>query len=200
MRVGVQSVTRYAARIALRARWHLLPLLALYSVLSGCASVTHGALQTIRVESDPSGARFTVDRDPVPYTTPTSLNLSRKEDHRLLFSREGYEDYNVDLTRSTSGALFGNILVGGLIGVAADYSSGAAYTLGHANLAGDVLTVRLTPRQPAPAEAKPGSQTSSASERATKPAIGPGAPATDESTTRVDDIPHDGSSDAGPQR
>lgn len=195
-----QSHSRYAAGIAMGGSRYCLIALALCSIVSGCASMTHGALQTIRIESNPSGAQVTVDRDPVPYTTPTSVSLSRKQDHRLLFSKEGYDDYAVDLTRSTSGAVYGNILVGGLIGAATDYSSGAAYTLGHANMTDNVLTIRLTPKQHAPAEAQPTPQASSVNRRATDSAIEEVTPATGESTNGVGEILHDGSAGAGPQR
>jgi hypothetical protein len=136
-----------------------------------------------------------VDADPVPYTTPTSLTLSRKQDHHLVFSKDGYENYNVDLTRSTSGAVYGNILAGGLIGTAADYSNGAAYTLNNANLVDDLLTIHLISRQQT--EVKPVAQAPAANGT---PADSPAGRAPGESTDGSNDLAHDGSIDGTPQK
>ena len=145
---------------------------------SACAQVSHGTRQSIRVESDPPGARFTVDSDPVPYTTPTIIDFTRKEEHALVFRNDGFEDETVQLTHSTSGAVLGNVLVGGIIGAATDYSSGAAYELGHADMVNDILTIHLRPRPsatlPAPAQghAGEGAATGGASPAAGSPARG----------------------------
>lgn len=118
---------------------------------TGCASMVHGSRQTIQLQSNPPGAQVTVDSDPVAYTTPTSINLKRGEDHTLVFRKEGFDDYTAELTHSTSGAVLGNVILGGVVGIATDYSSGAAYELGHANLSGDTLTVQMMPiSRPAP--------------------------------------------------
>lgn len=126
---------------------HSLTVLTLAAILvSACASMVHGSRQSIEVQSDPPGAQVSVDRDPVPYTTPTTISFTRGEAHVLVFRKDGFEDYSAQLTSSTSGAVLGNVLLGGVVGIATDYTSGAAYELGHANLINNVLTVRLAPK------------------------------------------------------
>jgi hypothetical protein len=115
-------------------------------IASGCATMSHGSRQSIQIDSDPSGASFMVDGDPVPYTTPATIELVRGQDHTIAFRRDGYDDYTANLSHSTSGAVLGNALAGGLIGVGIDYSSGAAYQLENADLTDDVLKVTLKPK------------------------------------------------------
>ena len=117
-------------------------------LLASCATLSHGSSQEIQVASDPPGAQVLVDNDPVPYATPTTIMLNRRDDHVLVFRKNGYQDYRTSLTRSTSGAVAGNLVVGGIVGAATDYSSGAAYTLSSADLNGDVLTAHLAPNGP----------------------------------------------------
>ena len=62
-------------------------------------------------------------------TTPCTLELSRKWSYRVLFEKEGYEVLETFISPQLSGAgatgLAGNILIGGLIGVGVDASTGA---------------------------------------------------------------------------
>ncbi len=94
----------------------------------GCATIIHGGRQDIPVTSSPSGSIVRVNR--IVVSTPGVINLSRKEPMYILrFEKEGYEPVEVKLIRTTDGWIWGNILIGGLIGLAIDYSSGAAYQL-----------------------------------------------------------------------
>lgn len=119
-------------------------LVLLVAMVSGCANLSHGSTQSIQVVSDPPGAQVTADNDPVPYTTPATVVLKRGQDHVLVFRKEGFEDYSAELTRSMSGAVLGNLLLGGASGFMTDIGSGAAYDLGHANMVGNTLTIRLS--------------------------------------------------------
>ena len=131
-------VQPYCSRVAV--------LVLLVAIVPGCANLSHGSTQSIRVVSDPPGAQVTVDSDPVPYISPAMVTLKRGQDHVLVFRKDGFEDYSAELTRSMSGAVLGNLLLGGATGLMTDIGSGAAYELGHANLVGDTLTVRLLPK------------------------------------------------------
>jgi hypothetical protein len=61
--------------------------------------------------------------------TPTIFNLERKTDHTIEISKEGYRVTTVILRHTMSGATAGNVLVGGIIGIAVDGCSGAMYKL-----------------------------------------------------------------------
>lgn len=92
--------------------------------ISGCATVTHGTTQKIAVNSQPCGARVIVDGSQ-ELTTPCSVPLSRKADHRIAIELEGYERQEFAISRVPTGKTINNIWVGGLIGWAVDGATGA---------------------------------------------------------------------------
>lgn len=97
-------------------------------IIAGCATIMHGSRQNIPVVSQPSGAVVRVNN--IVTTTPGVINLSRSNPMYILrFEKEGYEPVEIKLIRTTDGWVYGNILFGGLIGLAIDYSSGSAYKL-----------------------------------------------------------------------
>ena len=61
--------------------------------------------------------------------TPVIAELSRKEQHFVTIELDGYMPYETTLTKSVSGWVWGNILFGGLIGLAVDAISGGLYNL-----------------------------------------------------------------------
>ncbi|MFQ5499687.1 MAG: PEGA domain-containing protein [Candidatus Zixiibacteriota bacterium] len=97
-------------------------------VFLGCATIMHGTSQEIGIQSQPTGAIVTIDNQ-VFGTTPVVANLSRKDTHIVHFALDGYQPFDATLTRSTSGWVWGNIVFGGLIGLAVDAISGGLYKL-----------------------------------------------------------------------
>lgn len=116
----------------------LLLLLSACFVLTGCATIVKGTTQVIPVSSDPTGARVTVDSSPAG-TTPTTVTLSRKQNHMVVIEKEGFAPESVAVTKSMGGAVAGNIIAGGLIGWGVDAMTGAQY-----NLAPNTINVRLS--------------------------------------------------------
>ena len=96
--------------------------------LSGCATIMTGTTQKVPVTSNPSGAVAKVDGG-MAAVTPTIFTLERKTDHTIEISKEGYRTAQVILRHTLSGATCGNVLVGGIIGLAVDGCSGAMYKL-----------------------------------------------------------------------
>jgi hypothetical protein len=105
-----------------------LALIALTSFSVGCASIVKGTTQAIPVSSNPNGADVTLDGNKVGQT-PVSVEVKRKSDHLMTISKPGYESENIAITRNLGGAVFGNILAGGLVGWGVDAVSGAQYNL-----------------------------------------------------------------------
>jgi hypothetical protein len=102
-----------------------------------------GTSQTIGVDSHPAGVTVTVQPGNVKATTPTRLTLKRNESgYRLRFEKDGYEPVDVRLASTTNGWVYGNLLIGGLIGLLIDYSNGAAYAL-----TPDEITANLSPAE-----------------------------------------------------
>ena len=100
------------------------------TVFSSCATLMNGTTQKVTVESEPTGAIVKVEPGYDQAKTPVELHLKRKDGpYRLTITMDGYQPYQVYIKASTSGWVWGNILVGGIIGIAIDYSTGAATKL-----------------------------------------------------------------------
>ena len=129
--------------------------LACAVLLSGCASATRGWEETLTVTSTPSGAQAEiivtnasqpvaatsggsaaepapapVVREPFVCTTPCATKIARSADIVVRVSMPGYETEMIPLKKeiSNTGAagFAGNLLLGGVVGMAVDTASGAA--------------------------------------------------------------------------
>jgi hypothetical protein len=96
--------------------------------LSGCASIVHGTKEKFTINSKPNHASLKVDGAKVG-ATPTQVDLTRKKDHTIKLQLAGYEPKTVYLQRTLSGWIVGNVVFGGLIGIAIDAIDGAMYNL-----------------------------------------------------------------------
>jgi uncharacterized protein YceK len=97
-------------------------------IFYGCATIIHGTKQEIGISSSPTGAKVSVDNDSVG-TTPLFVKLKRKEDYIITIEMPGYRKAQLTITKSVSGWIWGNIVFGGLIGLAIDAGSGGMYNL-----------------------------------------------------------------------
>jgi len=99
-------------------------------LLTGCASIISGRMQSFPVTSRPSGATATYQNQ--TQKTPCVLILDRKMPSvQIIIEKDGYEPYIISLRRSHNGWVFGNIiwgLVGMGVGIAIDLATGAANT------------------------------------------------------------------------
>ncbi len=107
----------------------LLPLL----VLPACATLVNGSSQNVTVSTTPPGASCTLDRIGARLgaitPTPGSVRVDKsKNDLTVTCSKEGFQTATVTHSPHFSGATFGNIIAGGVIGVVVDASTGANYT------------------------------------------------------------------------
>lgn len=101
--------------------------------LQGCATIFHGSSQTISLSTDPPEAFVKVGGN--TYKTPAQAILRRDADYVIIAEKDGYEPTQGTLTHSVHWPTFlGNIILGGLIGWAIDFSSGSAYKLEPENL------------------------------------------------------------------
>jgi hypothetical protein len=97
-------------------------------VASGCASIIHGNHQDVGISSSPTNAAVKID-GVIVGNTPVNAKLTRKDNHIVSIELLGYEPYQATLTRGVSGWVWGNIVIGGLIGLAVDAISGGMYRL-----------------------------------------------------------------------
>jgi len=107
-------------------------------VFTSCCSIIHGTKQEIGVNSNPSGAKVFVNGASMG-TTPATLNLDRSGSHKIRIELDGYQPYEMTLTKSVSGWVWGNILFGGLIGLAVDAIDGALYDLNPEQVSGQLM-------------------------------------------------------------
>jgi len=120
---------------------------------SGCATLTKGSSQTITVSTDPSGANCALSRDgkmvAVINPTPGSIPVEKSSGTiSVLCKRAGYQDSAGVLASEFQAMTFGNILFGGLIGLAVDAASGAM------NQYPEMVTITMVPEEFDSAEAR----------------------------------------------
>ena len=145
-------------------------------------TVIKGTTQNIAVDTNPQGANCSVSQDgaqvAIVNPTPGKVKVSRSKD-ALTFTCSKLPEFPnsavVTLESTFNGATVGNVLIGGLIGVAVDASTGANYSYPE-NVMIDIAAANA----PAP-EAAPGPQSAPAPEtpKGTAPAtkqIAPPAP------------------------
>lgn len=106
----------------------LLALAPLALLTAGCASIMHGTKQDIGISSTPTNARVTVNNMPLGQT-PLVAKLARGDNHIVKIELDGYQPFEATLTKKVSGWVWGNIVFGGLIGLAIDAMSGGLYVL-----------------------------------------------------------------------
>ena len=96
--------------------------------LTSCATIMHGTRQSVGIASNPSNASVWVDKI-YSGNTPVIIDMSRKDNHIVRIELDGYQPYEATFSRQLSGWVFGNIVFGGVIGLAVDAISGGLYML-----------------------------------------------------------------------
>jgi hypothetical protein len=104
-----------------------VPLLVAIIFTAGCASIVSNKVYPVQIASDPSGARFTVSNrnglEVQSGTTPQVINLEassgyfKGETYKIVLTKDGFDDKIYTVTSSVDGWYWGNILIGGLIGM-----------------------------------------------------------------------------------
>jgi PEGA domain len=103
-------------------------LLLVVGLTTSCASVINGKFQTVKVNSNPPGATAIADGK-MSQLTPCAFELRREESHVVEVKLEGHKTYRILVESSEGGAIFGNILLGGIIGAVVDSGTGASKVL-----------------------------------------------------------------------
>lgn len=122
---------------------------ALVISISGCASIIGKSSYAVTVKSNPDGTHFVVKNEsgeavhsgetPSTVTLNSSTGYFQKAKYTIVFSKEGYTDQTIPLVSGLDGWYFGNILLGGLIGMLiVDPITGAMWKLPE-NAAGNLV-------------------------------------------------------------
>lgn len=96
--------------------------------LTSCATIMHGSRQSVGIASNPSNANIWVDGCYVG-NTPIIVEMTRNNNHFVTIQLDGFLPYQATFSKELSYWVFGNIVFGGVIGLAIDAISGAIYKL-----------------------------------------------------------------------
>lgn len=146
----------------------IVSALSLVCVLfSGCASIVDGGAQTVRINSNPSGAKLSIfdknGKAVVVQTTPASISLKRNsgffsgEKYKVIFETPGYYPKQTYIQSTMNGWYLGNVIFGGVIGLLiVDPATGAMWTLSPKETEWNFVSsaVTLSPEQLKEAEMK----------------------------------------------
>ncbi len=119
----------------MNARYIALSGIFLTALLSGCASIVNGTNQIVSVETKLAGqavsgvvCKLENSKGVFYVTTPGTVTLLRAYgDLSVKCDKENIDSGLASVKSHTKGMAFGNILFGGVIGVAVDAGTGAAY-------------------------------------------------------------------------
>jgi len=94
---------------------------------AGCATIVHGTSTRISIDTVPEGAIARVGEQMT--TTPGTLIVKNSQPGVIEIQKDGYQPATYYLQQQMSGWVWGNVLVGGFIGIGIDFISGGAYKL-----------------------------------------------------------------------
>ena len=98
-------------------------------MVMSCGTIFNGTTQNIFVNASPNAVNVAVSGGDRKFITPTILSLERKGNYLLTFSKEGYEERQIEIKRTISV----NILVLSILtiapGILVDAFTGGLYIL-----------------------------------------------------------------------
>jgi hypothetical protein len=108
----------------------VVTLLATFAITSGCATIVKGSSQSVTVNTVPAAASCLLSRDgkemAVVNPTPGTIQVGKAMGTiSIKCTKIGYQDAAGVLASEFQAMTFGNIIFGGIIGVAVDAASGA---------------------------------------------------------------------------
>ncbi|GAB4223153.1 MAG: lipoprotein [Gammaproteobacteria bacterium] len=105
---------------------------ATLTYLTGCASILNGTHQQVTVKTPPvEHARCTLTNSNGEWEvsdTPASVKIHRDyNDLNISCSKPGYQTARKTVISKTKAPVFGNVVLGGVVGAGVDMVNGAAY-------------------------------------------------------------------------
>ncbi len=121
----------------------IIIVIALALSAGACASITRGTTEQLQIHSNPPEAQARTSMGFV-CITPCTLQTNRKDEFTVTISKAGYHTAEIPVISHVGGGgaagFVGNVIVGGVVGMAADAATGA--TLEHFP---NPVTVTLVP-------------------------------------------------------
>jgi hypothetical protein len=121
-----------------------IPSLSLHAIVvgaavaaSGCASIISGRTATVQIDSNPSNAAVVIHdkhgKEILTTHTPATVELRRKDKfiwpakYTATIEKPGYKPATVAINQKVNPWVIGNVVFGGVIGLAVDNATGAAW-------------------------------------------------------------------------
>jgi len=112
----------------------VLSMIIVIVMLNSCATLLSGTKQEVYVNTEPQGAKILVNGMDQGVLTPATLIVKRQKQSVYTFQKQGYEDGTVAQYGSFNTVSLVNILIGGIIGIIIDASSGAMWEYSNPNV------------------------------------------------------------------
>ena len=111
----------------------LFGLFAVGILVAGCATITRGKQDVLEIQTTPAGAQVQTSNGFSCGSTPCALKMDRRSDLVVNITKKGCKPVAINVTHKTANAgaagVAGNVLVGGIIGLAVDGATGASQDL-----------------------------------------------------------------------
>lgn len=112
-------------------------------LLTGCSTLMNGTSHSLTVNSNIQHAKVYVN-EIYKGETPINLDLATDEKtYTIRIEADGYIPYTEVLQRKASGWVWGNIFLGGLIGLGVDMATGGLYVYEKDNITGNLTKVNV---------------------------------------------------------
>ncbi|EDM70669.1 Translation initiation factor 2, gamma subunit, GTPase [Roseobacter sp. AzwK-3b] len=123
--------TRFRA-LTMKTRNTILATASLLLV-ANCATITRGSKDVLEIRTDPVGAEVQTSNGFSCGSTPCAIKMPRRSEFVVDITKPGCKPMRVNVTHKTAGGgaagVAGNVLVGGVIGLAVDAGTGASQDL-----------------------------------------------------------------------
>jgi len=97
------------------------------AMITGCASLFNASPSLLNVMTDPQNAKVTItglqNMERLTKQTPCTVYLNKGSDYTVKIELAGYQSEEIPIRRSISGWFWGNLLIGGIIGMVIDYGT-----------------------------------------------------------------------------
>lgn len=103
-------------------------LLTISLGFNACSTVLNTTTQEVMLKTEPGNAKIIIDGKKFG-TTPQTVNIERGSNHVIKFELEGYDSYEIQITRKVSFWFWANVLNGILPGMLVDMFTGSMYNL-----------------------------------------------------------------------
>jgi hypothetical protein len=124
-------------------KFQALICIALPFFIASCATIVSGSKQTVRFTSNPLHATVFIDSFEVG-KTPFESRITRSQTHTIVIKLDGYQNYELKMTRKFNGWYIGNLFFGGIIGLIVDPITGAIFNLSPAEVRAPLVKGAVT--------------------------------------------------------